>query len=90
MMGYITYEQFNKNLDEVRTKAAFKILEIQRQMLKSIQEIGIIPNENIEIGLKNYNDWSNRNIDIDEFKKMLKENYHDVIFFCFDKSEFAK
>ena len=29
-------------------------------------------------------------ITYEQFDKMLKENYHDVIFFCFDKSEFAK
>lgn len=89
-MAYITHEQYNINIYKIEMEAKRKIAEIEKQRLEHTKDLRLITEENIEIGVKNYNDWSERSISIDEFKKMLSENYQVMVIFCFDKSEFAK
>lgn len=88
MNPYKTYAQYNKEIDHIRQETEQKIFELRKQEQQQIESLKAIPDKNIEIGLKNYNEYSQRDIDLAEFKKMLNENYNTMLMFCFEKSEF--
>jgi hypothetical protein len=88
MNQYKTHTQYNQEIDHIRKATEQKITELRKQEQQQIESLKAIPDKNIEIGLKNYNEYSQRNIDLSEFKKMLNENYNTMLMFCFEKSEF--
>lgn len=87
-LKYKTHAQYNKEIDHIRKATEQKISELRKQEQQQIESLKAIPDKNIEIGLKNYNEYSQRDIDLSEFKKMLNENYNTMLMFCFEKSEF--